>query len=550
MSIGIGTTSTTNLTNDELTSFNSSLNLVVGEKKTVTAIVSSLKNDLTNKEDQLKQIESVLTLTKETIDGFNEMIVNIDKEIPSLLSEINEKVRNLGAAYTRRVQQNYVSDLSWELKQEIIRAGICGGITTDVKYQYWEVVKDPTTAQKATYYGVKYYRRPKNKDYNSSFSREIKSGFVGIGSTELTIFDPEGSFQIKVGDYVSDNLDKPYVWNIDNLPKIVDINPIQSLGIVTTIVGSISAGSTILKQSGTGIITSIVIEGDYVTNSATIDTNTSVVGFGTTDITLNIFDGSGTIGINTVTVSTLILNKPSIGSTGSDTFQFGRPVTYYSLILDKQPVNGGITTNFFVISSTSGNEEEINDSKSGDNPIQLGMLDTTEELGYGHSLQLVSNGSDLQSSSWNEFSGPEPLVGAGYSPYSTGKQEWPVTIISGITNYVPLGTKIEFHLCPEEVGVNTAISYVSPSPPSGATITALNQAVTTAQNELDSIITANVPKIEKLILMSKIPRELRDSKEGLAWGFERALAGLKSELAKLKRQIKTMEDTDYSEFYD
>ena len=56
MSIGIGTTSTVNLTNDKLVSFNSSLNLVSGEKKTIPGIVSSLKSDLTSKKDQLDQI--------------------------------------------------------------------------------------------------------------------------------------------------------------------------------------------------------------------------------------------------------------------------------------------------------------------------------------------------------------------------------------------------------------------------------------------------------------------------------------------------------------
>lgn len=550
MAIGIGTTSTINLTPEESKALSESLNLVSGEKKTVDTMVSSIKSDITGKEEQLKQVENILYLTKETLDGYNQMIINIDKEIPTLIDEINEKVRDLGAAYNRRIQQNYLSDLSWQLTQEIVRTGRCSGINTDVRYQYWEVVKDPQTFQKGSYYGVKYYRRPKNKDYNSSFSREIQKGFVGIGSQELIIFDVDGDFGIKVGDYVTDDLDNPYVYNSNNLPKITDIEKVNYLGIVTSVVGSISASSTIFQHTGTGIITSVVLENDYVVKTNTIGAETKVVGFGTVDVSLNIIDGSGNFGINTVTVTTIILNNPSIGSTSNGVFEFGRPVSYYSLTLDKPAVNGGITTNFFVIGATnSENEEEINAAKSGDNPIQLAMLNTEDQLGYGHTLKLVNNGSELESSSWNEFSGPEPNVGAGYTPYSTGKQEWPTITISGITSYAKLGEKITFHLCPTEVGVNTGISYVSPSAPSASIISSLNQDVTTAQNALNSIISTNVPKIEKLIETSKVPRELRDSKEGIAWGFDRAIAGIKADLAKLKRQLSVLEDTDYSEFY-
>lgn len=549
MSIGIGTTSTINLTSDEFNSFNSSLNLVSGRDKTIDSIISSLKSDISSKEEQLEQLKNLLLLTKETVDGYSQLIVPMDRDLPSLVEEINERVRNLGAAYSRRIQQQYLSDLRWELKQESVRAGVCNGITTDVRYQFWEVVKDFTTFQKAEYYGVQYYRRPRNRDYNSSFSREIRSGFVGVGSDKLTIFDIDGDSRIRIGDYITDDLDDPYVYDINDLPRVINIEPIESLGITTSIVGSISAGSTELQHTGVGIVTFVVNEGDTVSKPEILSPNTLVVGFGNTDIEIDVIDGSGLSGVNTSTVTTIILSNPAIGSTSDTIFEFGNPLTYYSLTLDRLPVNGGITTNFFVISARDVDDEKINFTNGGVNPIQLGILDDENKLGYGHSLRIVNNGSDIQSTSWNEFSGPEPLVGAGYSVYYIGKQEWPTITISGVTEYAELGTKITFHLCPTEVGINTGISFVSPNPPSISVIDQLNQDITTSQNELNQILSVNIPKIESFLEFSDLPRELRDSKESLAWGFETSVDGLRAELAKLNRQLKTLSETDYSEFY-
>ena len=535
MSIGIGTTSRSTLGVEASQTLTQSMGLVSGEKKTINLMVLALREQLESQIEQLDQVENLYILSKETVNGFNQMILNMDRGIPELIDEINEKVDDLGAAYNRRIQQDYLSDLVWQLQSETVNIGVCNGIQTDVRYQHWEVVKDPDTYRTANYYGLKYYRRPKNKDYESNFKQEIKVGIIGVGSSIITITDDIGSNNIGIGDYITDDLEFPFVFNLQDLPRVIGIGTSSFLGVSTTVVGTVVGISSEILHTGPGIVTE----------------NTRVVGFGTTSISLTVLDGSGTFGINTVTVTTIIMDKDSITGITTGFFDFGSEEDVATLQLDKSAVNGGITTNFFIIQGQpEDNDELLDDTKSGDSPVQLGIMKSDDQLGYGHTIVIVNNGSELQSSSWLEGGEDEPFVGAGNSAYYLGRSEWPTFFLAGITSYATLGQKVTVHLCPSEVGVNTGYTVTSPNLPSESIRNQLDQAIVDAQNALDAVISQNIPEIEKRIGISSVPREIRDEKETLAWGFQAGIANTKATIAKLKRQLDVLENTDYSEYYD
>jgi hypothetical protein len=551
MSIGIGTTSRSTLGVEASQTLTQSMGLVSGEKKTINLMVLALREQLESQIEQLDQVENLYILSKETVNGFNQMILNMDRGIPELIDEINEKVDDLGAAYNRRIQQDYLSDLVWQLQSETVNIGVCNGIQTDVRYQHWEVVKDPDTYRTANYYGLKYYRRPKNKDYESNFKQEIKVGIIGVGSSIITITDDIGSNNIGIGDYITDDLEFPFVFNLQDLPRVIGIGTSSFLGVSTTVVGTVVGISSEILHTGPGIVTDFVSIGDIITNPGIVTENTRVVGFGTTSISLTVLDGSGTFGINTVTVTTIIMDKDSITGITTGFFDFGSEEDVATLQLDKSAVNGGITTNFFIIQGQpEDNDELLDDTKSGDSPVQLGIMKSDDQLGYGHTIVIVNNGSELQSSSWLEGGEDEPFVGAGNSAYYLGRSEWPTFFLAGITSYATLGQKVTVHLCPSEVGVNTGYTVTSPNLPSESIRNQLDQAIVDAQNALDAVISQNIPEIEKRIGISSVPREIRDEKETLAWGFQAGIANTKATIAKLKRQLDVLENTDYSEYYD
>lgn len=549
MTIGIGTTNTSTLNGEQTEVLTKALGLVPGQKKTVSLMVSSLKQQLESQIEQLEQVENLYVLAKETVDGFNQMIVNMDRGIPELINQINEKVDDLGAAYNRRIQQDYYSNLVWELKGETVNLGLCNGIQTDVRSQYWEVVEDSNTYQTANYYGVKYYRKPKNKDYQSNFKQEIKIGIVGSASSTITVTDDFGVGDIGVGDYITDDLEFPSVFDLNDLPRVTGIGTSSFILETATVVGTIVGISSVILHTGPGIVTDVVQIGDKIISAGIVTDNTKVVGFGTTAIALTILDGTGNFGINTVTVTTIIMDKDSLTGITTGVFDFGTEETVPTLEFDKPAVNGGLTTNFFIIQGQPDNEEFLDDAKSGESPIQLGLLKTSDQLGYGHSIVIVNNGAELQSSSWNGIDN-EPEVGAGNSSYYTGNSEWPTLTISGITSYAALGEKITVYLCPGEVGINTGYTSTSPNLPSETIRNQLDAAIVTAQQALNDIVSQNIPEIEKRIGISSVPREIRDEKETLAWGFQSSISNSKATIAKLKRQIDVVENTDYSEYYD
>ena len=127
-----------------------------GKKK--HRIVDSLEADQKSKELQLEQIKDLVLLIDIDLDMYDELIVNIDKQIPSLIKEINDATDEVDAAYEARIAQDVRSELKWVVTGQTknFTKGGANNTTTTTK----QVVKNNTN-QKINKYAAKYYKNSK-----------------------------------------------------------------------------------------------------------------------------------------------------------------------------------------------------------------------------------------------------------------------------------------------------------------------------------------------------------------------------------------------------
>ena len=550
MAIGIGTTVTLTYTNEETSVLSSALGLISGDSSKPENIIAQVDSEKESKIKQQKDVKNLLVLTDLTLDGYDQTIINIDKKLPDLVDPLNAASVSLASSYQSRIAAGCLSDLTWTLTQEIQRIGTNnGGITTTLRYQYWEVIRDPSQFVPLNYYGLKYYRRPRNIDYGAAAGREIKNGSVGLGSTSLVIFDTEGSTGITIGDIILDDVESPYIFDSKDLPTVIGIGTTSTSGIVTSFVGNISSGSSILRQTGSGSISGLST-GQYINRSGITTYNTRIVGFGTTSSTITIVDQNGNSSITTSTVSSIILSQVAIASTIGGTFTAEQFDTYYILGMSTSAQHAGVNTNFFVIKNTPLDPIEFDFSKNSASPIQIGLIKSPSQFGYGHTLSLINNGVTTETTTWNEFVDSEPPVGAGFTGYYVGAPSWPTIKLSGITTYAPLGTKVTIALAPNENQTSCNFTSTSPIAISTTACAAYASTISSTQSTYDDLVSTNVPLIERYIGISSIVRGLRDEKEILAWSFERALGSLNVEVAKLTKNLELMQSIDFAEFED
>jgi hypothetical protein len=548
LNIGIGTT-TPNFNDQQTAALNSALGLISGDPRDPNNMINHLVSDKELKLKQQSDLQNLLLLTDLNIDGYDQMIINIDKKLPALINPINTASLNLATAYQSRIAAGCLSDLTWTLTQEIQRTGIITstGNSGTIRYQYWEVTRDPSQFVQLNYYAAKYYRRPRNMDYGATSSREIQNGSVGINSTSLIVFDSEGSTNISVGNIITDDMESPYIFEAKNLPTIIGIGTTVTLGIVTSFIGTVSSGTTILRQVGSGIVTGLTV-GQYINRTAVTDVDTTVVGLGTTTASITIIDLNGNTSISTSTVNTVILSKPAIASTSNATFTASGIGTYTVLGLSTAAVRAGVNTNFFVIQNTPLDPLLFDFSKSSSSPIQIGLIKSSLQYGYGHTLTLVNNGITTESKSWDDNVELEPAVGAGFTGYYTGAALWPTITLSGLTTYAPLGTKVTIALGPNESQSTTGTTSVGIITITPSACSVYTSGITSAQTTYNNLVTTNVPEIQRYIGISSVIRSMRDNKEVVAWGLQRSLGSAGVEAAKATQNLEFMQGIDFTEF--
>jgi len=572
MATGIGTTqelSKTSGVSDAAVYLKKSLGIsTISSPKKSAKIINSLKNELEAKQQQYDQINDLLLLVDLDLDMYDELITNIDKKIPTPIQEINAKITAVKDAYTNRITNGCKNDLEWILKSTNTVSGIDTlGNPFSKTYNTYQVEKAASQYRTINYYGAKYYKRPKDRDYGSSAVKEIPSASVGIGSTYMVILDPTtdaNGFRILSGiqtsDTITDSIEQPTIFTVGNLPEVVGFGSTSLLGISTTFGGTISFGSTVLAYAGVNT-TSGISTGDPIWRTGITSTDSVVVGFGTTTISIS---GINTLGVSTtfeIDTTSIILSKPAIASTSASIFNVGIYTSYPTIFISETSASGTEDDNFFVIRQ-SGSAENFDPATNGENPVEVGLIKDDNKTGYGHVISLINNGSPDATKTYVEDVDPEPSVGAGFAFYYEGNESWPgidVPVLGGVGGTSVVG--YDFSYASEGqtlttlsgVGVTTpsaGIAYAGTSPlaPSGATCSASDSDISTAESELESIKATNIPVINDYIAKARTLRNIRDSKQSKAWAYRRGRGALNNEIEELKTDSATVENLDLEEF--
>ena len=572
MSTGIGTTGVAQTSSEENNLIKSTLGLTKGPS-TSAGIIQSLKDDKQSKIKQRESTRDLLLLLDVNIDGYDKLIVNMDKPIPGLLQQINEKITAVKTSYEQRIAAGCLSDLKWVKTNEVTRSVLFFNATSgstyypgsvDVVYKYWQVQKDPNQYEQINYYGAKYYKRPHNRDYGANLVKEIPNASVGIGSTYIIVLNsniPLALNGLQIGDTISDDLENPTLFQVGNLPEIVGFGSTGILGFSTTFGGTISLGSTILLHTGSGVVTTGISTGDPIIRVGVTSSDTLVVGFGTTTTTQEILNDAGESGIATATVNTIILSKPSIATTSVSSFGVGITTFYPTIFISTTTPSLANNISFVVIRPDADIDQNFNFNLNGSSPVEIGLLKDESKVGYGHTLQIINNGAPDIISQWKDVIDPEPAVGAGYAPYYEGALSWPgqnIPVYGGIGGTSIVGYAFTYR--PEGYQVVIGIGLTTAQPalattstkPVGAadnaTCNTYTANIVTAESQLAAIIAQNQPKLNYYANASDALRDVRDEKEIRAFSLKRGLGFLTNEIVTLTNQISILESVDFTEF--
>lgn len=536
------------------------------EKRTTLTetFIDDLNQQIKYKTSEVEMLKDQLLLLDLKIDGYDTIIQNIDKEIIPLIDEINVGINSVKTAYENRITAGCKSDLYWELtSSRTYNIFYKVGGSASYSVQTYTCKKNPSVREDYNYYGAKYYRKPQNQDYGANIIEEFL-GTISVGSTSLAIVGAAATFKYQIGDTIVDNIDNPVVFSSSNLPAIVSFGTTSLVGTSTNFGGTVSFGSRIVAHVGVGTTVGINV-GDTISLSGVTAPNTTVVGFGTTTITLtNVWDpnggGSG-IGsfISTAgTTNSLIISIASIGSTTNGNFKVGLLTSYSAIILDTPSISAVENSNFTVIRNTQTVDTEFDYTNNPIDPVTIGIMNNNS-VGLGHKLVLTNNGSSVGPFQWNEVRGPEfapePDCGASYARYYPGNNSWPIKItntsvgglISSTSSYAQEGETVSVSIGTTS-GFGIAYASVSSINPSAGTCNPLNTVITDAETSRDNIINTNVPKINTLINSASALRGLRDKFESQAFAILQGRISANVELNKLKKDLAALQATDLRRF--
>ena len=570
MATGIGTTAQVqSSTTDSQVLIQGALGLSTstsGKKK--QRIIDSLAADQKSKEVQLEQIKDLVLLIDIDLDMYDELIVNIDKQIPSLIKEINDATDEVDAAYEARIAQDVRSELKWVVTgqtKNFTKGGANNTTTTT-----WQVVKN-NTKQTINKYAAKYYKTPKDRDYGGSAVRDINDAKIGFESTILqsnrSAKDGNGKFldhiDIEIGDTITDSIENPQIFTVGNLPEVVGFGTTSVLGIKTTFGGNIAFGSTVIAYAGINTTAGIAV-GDPISLTNVIQDDTVVVGIATT--TTNLV-GENTLGVTTsveVDTTAVIISKTAVGATDNAIFNVGIFTDFPTFTLSDQAASGTDSDNFHVLRFTNDAEigPDFDVTRGGENPVEVGIIEDSNKTGYGRSIYLVNNGDPTGTKSFTEFVDPEPKVGGGFVSYYVGNFEWPIKAIpQGVNQNTgqPSYWTYEYQDLGSTLVVVTGAGATTPSAGAGTTDAgelnpsqsvkdAADALIATKEAALASIKAKNLPKINDLIAKSKALRRIRDDKQSQAWNYRRGQGDLANKIKQSKKDQKDLTKTDLDEF--
>ena len=519
-------------------------------------IIQELQNDLESKRNQKEALLSQLSLLDVRIDKYDSLISNIDEDALNTINIINTKVTALKQAYDARIAANCKSNLGWVLVESWRPSYYRGSFGSNSTYYKYRVQKVGVAS--TPYRGMKYYQKPLNRDYGANIITTF-NGTISAGSTAITILDNNSQISVlsKVGDLVVDNLNVPVVFSQSNLPSIVGFGTTQVVGIVTTLVGGISTGSTIFAHYGPGIST-IGIDTGMLFECVGVVTST-VVGFGTTTFPVQFLNEDGFYETSEVPCDSVILSSSAVNGAIEAVFTVGIVTTSPSILISTSAV-GSATSTLFTIIRPGDIDTNFDYLQNPFDPLNIGIINSST-TGVGHSIFLDISGNPVETQTWNSNSSyfdsstntqvnPEPLVGAGRAEYYVGTLSWPALITCnnlGICSAtrVPEGTvAITSTSNPTSLGTTS----VGPAIVGIDSCSKLREDIEKAEEYLEVTIKKYQSQIEPLINITRALRQDRDRKQLQAWSILQALGSVTEEIQRLETDINSLVNTNFSPY--
>ena len=530
-------------------------------------IAKRLREQRKQVKDETVVLNEQLALTDVIIDEYDDLIIKLDNKIQPLLPPINYQIDQVQKAYLDRISHGCRSDLTWQLQEEK-EMNIYNNPNQEVKI--YEVVKDPSTFRFLGYYGAKYYKYPKNREYGSNVVETINDADANVGSKILPIFDADAETLtgfttgrlsgIKTGDFITDSLSYPYIFQAGAGTSITGFGLTDYAKYNYAVSGFCTSGDNkIYGDQRIGFITDFSI-GDEVygapdrSGAGIIPTGTTITGFGTAVGIVTFVNSAGiTTGVE-VTLDFATLSNAITNNVNKDigtSFYVGVVSSYYYADLSAAPNATGISSSFIIIRPGDLTDIEFESTKNPIDPVEIGIA-RGANIGKGHRLELINNGDPDITAQWREIiEDPEPAVGAGRVEYYIGTTQWPTISRRDsdgdvTTTHATLGQRV---IVGVGATIGAGVGYTG-TPPSGAIPSDCgdyDSAIQIAEDEMNNIIGKNTPIINHYIAGADSMRQVRDEDETTAWGLMQGLGFNSNKAARQLGQAELIEDFDWKD---
>ena len=528
-------------------------------------IAKRLREQRKQVKDETVVLNEQLALVDVIIDEYDDLIIKLDNKIQPLLPPINYQIDQVQKAYLDRISHGCRSDLTWQLQEEK-EMNIYNNPKQQVKV--YQVVKDPSTFRFLGYYGPKYYKYPKNREYGSNVVETINDADANVGSKILPIFDADAETLtgfttgrlsgIKTGDFITDSLSYPYIFQAGAGTSITGFGLTDYAKYNYAVSGFCTSGDNkIYGDQRIGFITDFSI-GDEVygapdrSGAGIVPTGTTITGFGTAvGIVTFVNDAGITTGVE-VTLDFATLSNAVTNNINKDigtSFYVGVVSSYYYADLSAAPNATGISSSFIIIRPGDLTDIEFESTKNPIDPVEIGIA-RGANIGKGHRLELINNGDPDITAQWREIiEDPEPAVGAGRVEYYIGTTQWPTISRRDsdgdvVTTHATLGQRV---IVGVGATIGAGIGYTG-NPPGGnipSDCGTYDTAIIDAETELQNLIIANTPKINHYINGADSLRQIRDDDETKAWGYLQAIGFNNAKASRQLSQAETIEDFNW-----
>ena len=528
-------------------------------------IAKRLREQRKQVKDETVVLNEQLALVDVIIDEYDDLIIKLDNKIQPLLPPINYQIDQVQKAYLDRISHGCRSDLTWQLQEEK-EMNIYNNPKQPVKI--YQVVKDPSTFRFLGYYGPKYYKYPKNREYGSNVVETINDADANVGSKILPIFDADAETLtgfttgrlsgIKTGDFITDSLSYPYIFQAGAGTSITGFGLTDYPKYNYAVSGFCTSGDNkIYGDQRIGFITDFSI-GDEVygapdrSGAGIIPTGTTITGFGTAVGIVTFVNSAGiTTGVE-VTLDFATLSNAVTNNINKDigtSFYVGVVSSYYYADLSAAPNATGISSSFIIIRPGDLTDIEFESTKNPIDPVEIGIA-RGANIGKGHRLELINNGDPDITAQWREIiEDPEPAVGAGRVEYYIGTTQWPTISRRDsdgdvVTTHATLGQRVIVG-----VGATIGAGIVYTGNPPGGNIPSdcgtYDTAIIDAETELQNLVIASTPKINHYINGADSLRQIRDDDETKAWGYLQAIGFNNAKASRQLSQAETIEDFNW-----